>query len=238
MQLLTTNTKLLKGNGIPLYGLQLAPHTISGYNVCPMASDATTPTNEQECIDVLECGGIVAVPFNQLAVKKEPLPAEWNGFPVVDGDEHDRIWLRPKGSVLGLRFKGDKTKRVGGCKDYCIYFSGHGRFDGVKGARLFRTRLLMESKKLFFEKLCQELDKLIKKHTGGLGIRLNVFSDIAWETSGYAPDDTHQCLMDRYPNVTWFDYTKIPKRVHSFLSGTLPANYSLVFSYNKVWGAQ
>jgi hypothetical protein len=197
-----------------------------------MASDASTPTNLDDCLDILNCGGRVAVPFSLLSVKHEPLPETWHGFPVVDGDEHDRVWTRPKGCVLGLRFKGDKTKRAGGCKDYCLYHSGHGRFDGVKGARLFRTRLLMESRKLFFEKLCQEIEKLQKKHPEGLGIRLNVFSDLAWETSGWGIDGVS--LMVKYPTIQWFDYTKIPKRVHQFLAGTLPPNYSLVFSYNKV----
>ena len=178
----------------------------------------------------------MAVPFNQLASRKEPLPVEWNGFPVVDGDEHDRVWTRPKGSVLGLRFKGDKTKRVGGCKDYCIYNSGHGRFDTVKGARLFRTRLLMESKKLFMEQMVQEIEKLQKKHPQGIALRLNVFSDLCWESSAYGPND--QTFMEKYPDIQFFDYTKIPKRVHAFLAGTMPKNYSLVFSYNKVWGAQ
>lgn len=233
MRLLTTNTKLEKGNGLPCYGLQLAPHALSGYNVCPMASDTETPTNTDDCLDVLECGGCVAVPFS--CKKNEKFPDTWNGFKVVDGDADDRIWTRSRGGmVLGLHFKGDRKNIHAGCKQYCIYTSGHGRFDGVKGARLLRTRLLMESRKLFFDMLTQEIDKLVKKHPGGLAIRLNVFSDLAWETSGWACPDGRGALMSAYPQITWYDYTKVKRRVDAYLAGTLPGNYHLVFSYNKV----
>ncbi|HUS59450.1 MAG TPA: hypothetical protein VM141_12435 [Planctomycetota bacterium] len=234
MKLLTTNTKLLKGEGIPCFGLSLAPHNLSGYNVCPMASDKDTPANLPECLDILECGGAVAIPFQALARKHEALPETWQGYPVVDGDVDDRIWNRSKGGlVVGLRFKGDTANIDGGCKDYCIYASGHGRFDSVKGARLFRTRLLMESRKLFFDQLTQELDALTQKHPTGFAVRMNVFSDLAWESSGWSPSGTP--LMKLYPKVTWYDYTKIPKRVHQYLAGTLESNYHLVFSYNKTW---
>ncbi len=231
-QLLTTNTKLLKGDGLPCYGLQLAPHTLSGYNVCPMASDRETPANLDECLDVLECGGRVAVPFT-VTKKTDPLPTEWQGYPVVDGDEHDRIWTHPKGVVLGLRFKGDKGNMAGGCKDYCIYSSGHGRFDGVKGARLYRTRLLHEARALFFDQLTQELDALTDKHPEGVAVRLNVFSDLTWEAN-YHPGNG-KTLFDLYPQVTFYDYTKVTKRMHRYLAGTIPSNYTLVYSYNKVW---
>lgn len=33
------------------------------------------------------------------------LPEEWNGFPVIDGDETDNRYLEPKGVVVGLRQK-------------------------------------------------------------------------------------------------------------------------------------
>lgn len=235
MKLLTTNTKLLKGTGLPIYGLQLAPHNLSGYNVCPMASDASTPSNLDECLDILECGGSVAVPFGISSRDKvTPIPTSWQGFPVVDGDVDDRVWTRSKGVVIGLKFKGDVAKMDGGCKDYCLYHSGHGRFDSVKGARVYRTRLLMESKKLFFDQLKQEMDALVRKHPNGFAVRLNTISDIAWETTGYAEIDG-RTVIAAYPQVTYYDYSKVPRRVHAYIAGTMPANYHLVFSYNKVW---
>ena len=38
--------------------------------------------------------------------KGYPFPSEWFGMPLVDGDEHDNLWARGKGEILGLRAKG------------------------------------------------------------------------------------------------------------------------------------
>lgn len=56
--------------------------------------------NEAECLSILERGGTVAIPF------RNGLPAEWNGFPVIDGDLSDERFLDPPGSVVGLKVKG------------------------------------------------------------------------------------------------------------------------------------
>lgn len=61
-------------------------------------------TNENEAIEVLNKGGIVAVVFDEL-------PSEWNGFKVIDGDERDDLMLDCGGSiVLGLKAKGKARK--------------------------------------------------------------------------------------------------------------------------------
>lgn len=62
-------------------------------------------TNEADCINVLANGGNVAVVF---AGDK---PTTWQGFPVIDGDEHDLRQLDPKGHVVALSPKGSKAKR-------------------------------------------------------------------------------------------------------------------------------
>ena len=61
--------------------------------------------NGAEVSQALQNGLNVAVVF---AVKKgAELPAEWNGYRVVDGDLHDLRFLDPQGVVVGLRAKGD-----------------------------------------------------------------------------------------------------------------------------------
>ena len=45
--------------------------------------------------------------------KGEPLPSEYLGYTVVDGDEADDIMLDKRGAyVLGLRFKGSNADRI------------------------------------------------------------------------------------------------------------------------------
>lgn len=60
--------------------------------------------NEGAALRLLSTGVRVAVVFD--TKRGEPLPESWRGFPVVDGDEHDLIFLQPPGSVIGLRAKG------------------------------------------------------------------------------------------------------------------------------------
>lgn len=58
-------------------------------------------TNDADCLRVLAAGGTVAVVF---ATKE--LPATWNGYPVVSGDETDMRFRDEQGTVIGLYAKG------------------------------------------------------------------------------------------------------------------------------------
>jgi hypothetical protein len=58
-------------------------------------------SNDEWVNTVLSMGGNVAVVF---ATKQ--LPAEWNGYPVVNGDESDLRFLDGKNVVVGLSAKG------------------------------------------------------------------------------------------------------------------------------------
>ena len=40
--------------------------------------------------------------------KAAPLPTEWRGMRVIDGDTHDARWTDPAGVIVGLRLKGTK----------------------------------------------------------------------------------------------------------------------------------
>jgi hypothetical protein len=62
-------------------------------------------TNEAQCVEILRAGGNVAVIF------ADGLPETWEGFPVINGDEHDLRHLDPRGVVVGLSPKGNKAKR-------------------------------------------------------------------------------------------------------------------------------
>lgn len=73
--------------------------------------------NEADALEYLRAGGTVSVVFRRR--KGEPLPASWQGFPVIDGDAHDFRYMDPPGVVVGLRCKGsaidDRTGFVVDC---------------------------------------------------------------------------------------------------------------------------
>jgi hypothetical protein len=62
-------------------------------------------TNEADAIKILERGHNVAVVF------AGEMPKAWNGYRVINGDEHDLRHLDPKGVVVGLTPKGNKARR-------------------------------------------------------------------------------------------------------------------------------
>jgi hypothetical protein len=57
-------------------------------------------------------------------------------------------------------------------------------------------------------------------------VRLNGTSDLGWE--GIARE-----LMQKYPDVQFYDYTKVLGRMLRFLEGKFPSNYHLTFSKSE-----
>ena len=119
------------------------------------------------------------------------------------------------------------------CKEICLgTCSGHAamikkgeKTNNVQLARLRRTLLLKNHKGLFMSKLENELNNLVKRAKGkGVtpAFRFNGTSDLAVENMG---------LMEKYPQVQFYDYTKSFTRMSKFLAGDMPTNYHLTYSY-------
>lgn len=66
-----------------------------------------TESNDDLAIAKLNAGENVAVVFHTV-------PGVWNGFQVIDGDEHDLRFLDPRGVVVGLKAKGRAKKDTSG----------------------------------------------------------------------------------------------------------------------------
>lgn len=71
-------------------------------------SYAETAKSQREAMKALELGFNVAAVFNIKDASQ--LPATFKGYPVVNGDEHDLMFLRPKGVIIGLKAKGQAKK--------------------------------------------------------------------------------------------------------------------------------
>lgn len=74
---------------------------IQNYHLTYSASEKTT---DDEIIDFVSHGKNVAVVFSPWG--KKPLPSEYLGFPVMDGDTGDVRWKDKIGVIVGLRRKG------------------------------------------------------------------------------------------------------------------------------------
>jgi hypothetical protein len=113
------------------------------------------------------------------------------------------------------------------CRHLCINQTGRGQFSSVQVARINKTVLLIQDEQAFLDNLKINIVALVKKaKRNGLeaSIRLNGTSDLPWEIKG---------IMQEASSVTFYDYTKDPVRMASYLSGKFPSNYSLTFSRSE-----
>jgi hypothetical protein len=111
-----------------------------------------------------------------------------------------------------------------GCAAACLYTAGRGAFKSIQAARMAKTRWFLNDRASFVAQLKLEI-KAAKKRANKLGlklaIRLNGTSDIVWEKI--------TDIIQSFPDVQFYDYTKIAKR---FLFER-PANYDLTFSLSE-----
>jgi hypothetical protein len=120
-----------------------------------------------------------------------------------------------------------------GCSDACLNLSGMGRFSNVQAARIAKTQWFFQDRPAFMKQLVKEVRAAVKSsHKAGLTpvFRLNGTSDIRWEmipVLGDAPPTAYASIMAMFPQVQFYDYTKIPNRRN------VPSNYHLTFSRSE-----
>lgn len=120
-----------------------------------------------------------------------------------------------------------------GCRSACLFTAGRGKFSNVRAARIEKTVRFAKEQSQFMLDLVDDIKALIKKATKEQlvpAVRLNGTSDIRWENIVVADGKN---IMQMFPEVQFYDYTKDSTRVLSFALGTLPANLHLTFSKSE-----
>ena len=114
-------------------------------------------------------------------------------------------------------------------------------FKKSREARLTRTKLYLNNPPEYFRQLVKEIAAFIKKaQRKGLTplVRLNGTSDIRFENIGFYSERVYyRNIMEFFPDIQFYDYTKIPNREKS-INGiqSFPTNYDLTFSYSGAKG--
>jgi len=102
-----------------------------------------------------------------------------------------------------------------------------GHTNHIQAARIRRTQWFFEDRKAFMAQLVGEIQREVRKarkHGVEPVFRLNATSDIGWEKIRCERDGvSYRNIMQAFPDVTFYDYTKIPLR-------KVPDNYHLTFS--------
>lgn len=122
----------------------------------------------------------------------------------------------------------DKAK----CHEPCLNSAGRGAFNSVQAARVRKTKLFFEDRAAFFAELIPSIRTLIRKARAASLIplcRLNGTSDIKWENVSFTYEGIEYTnIFAMFPDLQFYDYTKIPNR------STHVPNYDLTFSYSGV----
>ena len=119
-----------------------------------------------------------------------------------------------------------------GCANACLFGSGRGgMFSKIEQARINKTNFFVNHRQLFLERSVNEINKHIKKYGDTLAIRLNGTSDLAWEK--LKVNSYGKSIIELFPNVQFYDYTKNHIRYKKFLNNELPTNYHLTFSRSE-----
>lgn len=117
-----------------------------------------------------------------------------------------------------------------GCIDGCLVSAGRGVMRNVHAGRQRKTEWFFRDRAGFMAQLvkdCKGLARYCQKHNVKPALRLNGTSDIRWETIACERDGTrYASIMEAFPEIQFYDYTKIANRRN------LPANYTLTFSYS------
>jgi hypothetical protein len=142
---------------------------------------------------------------------------------------------------------GDGDARLSACSLGCLNLAGRGgiakggilsardavqgrRSNSVQAARIRRTQMYFEARGLFMATLANEIADFVNvARVLGMrpAVRLNGTSDIQWERQEYCGAPS---IIAHFPEVQFYDYTKIAKRV----TASLPANYHLTLSRSEV----
>lgn len=124
-----------------------------------------------------------------------------------------------------------------GCIAGCLNTAGRGRMSNVQIARVKKTKRYLADRVEFMQQLAIDLEAF-ERYCARKGVkpavRLNGTSDIQWEVAHpvirYLPNGswTFKSVFAAFPEIQFYDYTKVYKRVYR----DLPANYRLVLSYS------
>lgn len=113
------------------------------------------------------------------------------------------------------------------CKNACLVTAGRGKFSNVQEARQRKTELFLNNRNEFMSQLITDIQKFIRacqRKSKKPALRLNGTSDIQWENIKV----DGQNLFEMFPDVQFYDYTKIPTRkVEQY------QNYHLTWSYSE-----
>ena len=123
-----------------------------------------------------------------------------------------------------------------GCASACLNTAGRGKFSNVQNSRIAKTQKFFSDKNGFLWQLAKEIGNAIKLSAKKDMIpcfRLNLTSDLPWENLKVESHGKKLSLMEMFPDVQFYDYTKHFNRMEKYVRGEMPKNYHLTYSRSE-----
>ena len=115
--------------------------------------------------------------------------------------------------------------KTAGCLEGCLNTAGRGSMNSVQKGRARKAQWFIKDRNGFMAQLVKDLTRFqnyCERRDLKPAIRLNGTTDIRWELIKVSG----KTIFELFPNITFYDYTKIANRRN------LPNNYHLTFSYS------
>ena len=168
---------------------------------------------------------------------KSPTIRAGGNAKTIKGDKRGQyqtaiMYLAPhKASLMGNTCPMAETA---GCVKACLFTQGRARFTpSINPARVAKTQRYFADRAAFVAELVRDIERFVRhtaRHSVKAAVRLNGTSDIQWETAHPCERNgkRYASLFEAFPEVQFYDYTKIAKRAYK----ALPSNYALTLSYS------
>ena len=120
-----------------------------------------------------------------------------------------------------------------GCLSGCLNTAGRGAMNSVQKGRARKAEWFVKDRSSFMRQLYKDVTRFqnyCEKRGIKPAIRLNGTTDIQWELIRFDILDgegTPKTIFEYFPNVQWYDYTKIANRPLDI------PNYKLTYSYSE-----
>jgi hypothetical protein len=147
-------------------------------------------------------------------------------------DKSNKVSSKYWSCIMHLRPVNTKIcpyQDIAGCKSACLNTAGLGGvYPSIQKARQKKTDLFLDDREEFMQVLVKDIHTFLracKRKDKKPAIRLNGTSDIQWE---YIEIDGHANIFEMFPDIQFYDYTKIPTRKVEHIP-----NYHLTWSYSE-----
>lgn len=118
-----------------------------------------------------------------------------------------------------------------GCLNGCLNTAGRGAMNSVQKGRARKAEWFVKDRSSFMLQLIKDLARFqnyCEKRGIKPAVRLNGTTDIRWENVKFHTDKTEpQTIFDMFPEIQFYDYTKIANRPLDI------PNYKLTYSYSE-----